>query len=121
MPSALDETGLGGLRIESGASGFMSNMSIWLGPPHWKRKTTCLSRGFGPFFAAAAWSSLGIVRPSRPAPPTLRAQRRLSRVASNARIRELVVRLFMAGRLAKLKGQSLKLWGFIVAVQIPSR
>ena len=35
----------------------MSNMSTWLGPPHWNRKITRLARTLGR--AAAAWLALG--------------------------------------------------------------
>jgi hypothetical protein len=35
MPGTFDGMGLCGPRIASGASGFMSNMSMWLGPPNW--------------------------------------------------------------------------------------
>jgi hypothetical protein len=35
IPSALEAIGLYGPRIPSAAAGFMSNMSMWLGPPNW--------------------------------------------------------------------------------------
>ena len=65
MPSALLAIGLCGPRTPSGASGFMSNMSMCDGPPHWKRKITDFARALGrlPDFASAA-SSFGNVSPS---------------------------------------------------------
>ena len=39
--------GLNSPRISSGAAGFMSKVSCWLGPPHWCRKMTDFARAFG--------------------------------------------------------------------------
>ena len=79
-PGTFDGIGLCGPRTASGASGFMSNMSMCDGPPNWYRKITDFARGriFGPFTAgcACARSNRGIVSPSNPSPPTRRALRR---------------------------------------------
>ena len=78
MPSALDDMGLCKPRMPSGASGFMSKVSRWLGPPHWKRKMTDFARATG-FFAAlaSAASSLGKDMPNMPMPPTCKRRRRV--------------------------------------------
>src|SRR5688572_27486953 len=59
-----------------GASGFMSNMSMCDGPPHWKRKMTDFARGLIDCGFSSAFSNPGMVNPSRPMPPTLSAARR---------------------------------------------
>src|SRR6266851_5870579 len=81
MPGAFDEIGWCGPRICSGASGFMSNMSRWLGPPNWKRKMTDLARALGPFLFSSAHNRRGSVNPSKPSPPTLSKCRRENAVA----------------------------------------
>ena len=73
-----------GERYSFGASGFMSRMSIWLGPPHWNRKMTDLALGaIVSFFAVAseARNSLGMVRPSSPMPPARSSVRRAMAVS----------------------------------------
>ncbi len=76
-PGTTVATGLCGPRMPSGASGFMSNMSMWLGPPNWKRNMTVLARTGGAaavLFSSAA-NKRGSERPSRPRPPICRALR----------------------------------------------
>src|SRR6188508_432225 len=62
--------------MPDGASGFMSNMSMCDGPPHWKRKMTDFARGLISCGFSSARSRPGIVRPSNPRPPALIAERR---------------------------------------------
>ena len=45
IPGTFVAMGRYGLRMPSGASGFMSNVSSWLGPPHWNRKITDFAFG----------------------------------------------------------------------------
>ena len=68
-----------GERYSFGASGFMSRMSIWLGPPHWKRKMTDFALGAILRFATVASearNSFGIVMPRSPMPPARSRVRR---------------------------------------------
>src|SRR5262245_53747867 len=67
----------------------MSNISTWLGPPHWNRKITRLARTRGAatpgFTESAARSRRGIVRPRSPAPPTRIIARREMLVLQKSR------------------------------------
>src|SRR5205085_5851547 len=70
------EIGLNSPRMPSGALGFMSKESRWLGPPNWCRKMTDLT----PALRLGAFSSARR-RPGResmPRPPTRSMARRLS-------------------------------------------
>ena len=69
--------GLKGPRIFSGAVGFMSKLSNWLGPPKRNMKMTDLARGFRVGAACSAASRLGRLSPNSPAPPARRISRRL--------------------------------------------
>src|SRR5688572_73184 len=57
----------------------MSNVSRWLGPPHWKRKMTLFARtfGFGPSYWLAARNRFGSDRPSMPVAPARSKWRRV--------------------------------------------
>src|SRR6056297_468277 len=79
MPGTLVETGLYGPRIVVGALGFMSHVSIWLGPPHSNTKM----HDFSAATALPLESSLslpitdpGIPIESPPIPAAIRACRR---------------------------------------------
>src|SRR5262245_17922674 len=69
-----------GLRIVSGAPGFMSKVSKWLGPPHWNKKITDFARGLIALGSSTARNSLGIDSPNIPSPPTFNKWRRTSSI-----------------------------------------
>src|SRR5215831_11463175 len=76
MPGTLVATGLNSPRILSGAAGFMSQVSSWLGPPCRRNRTqeraVALLRE-----ASAAHSRPGSDRPKAPSPPRRSHSRRL--------------------------------------------
>ena len=81
MPGTLVEMGLYGPRIVSGALGFISHVSTWLGPPHSNTKM----HDFSAATALPPVSSLslpitipGMPSESAPMPPAMRACRRFS-------------------------------------------
>src|SRR5262245_14328186 len=77
-PGSLLDDGFSSLRMPEGAPGFMSKVSIWLGPPHWWSRMTDLARAF---FGAAVKSD-GAARPRAPAAPTRNRSRRLTAAKS---------------------------------------
>src|ERR1043166_3136229 len=99
--------------MPSGAFGFMSNISTWLGPPYWKRKMTFFARGLMELFNFEPWtasapSNFGIVKPSKPNPPTLSAWRRDKRKALNPGQAEYALSSFMdAQSLARRNGRAM--------------
>ena len=56
--------------IASGAEGFMSTVSTWLGPPYWCRRMTALARGLRVALCSVACNMPGRCNPRRPTPPT---------------------------------------------------
>ena len=81
MPGTFVEIGLNSPRYSAGAFGFMSHVSIWLGPPRIHKMITDFSRDTDCPFAAAAASRLnncGSVKPAMPSTPALTNPRRLS-------------------------------------------
>ena len=77
MPGTCEATGRNSPRYSAGASGFMSYMSMWLGPPpRQTMMTDLLARRAG--CPAEAWqrSSSGNVRAPAASPPTRRKLRR---------------------------------------------
>ncbi len=81
MPGTLVAMGLYGPRIVSGASGFMSQVSTWLGPPQSKRKMHDFSAGTAlPLASSLSLPQTDPGRPSEsaPRPPAIRACRRFS-------------------------------------------
>ena len=78
-PGVREAMGRNGPRIFSGASGFRSKVSSWLGPPNRKRKITDLARATGAagVARASAASSPGRLMPNRPAPAASSSVRRV--------------------------------------------
>ncbi len=68
--------GRNGPRILSGACGFRSNVSSWLGPPNSIRNTTDFALGTSTSALASAANTSGSDRPKRPAPAIRRSSRR---------------------------------------------
>ena len=80
-PGILVLMGLNDPRIRSGWSGFISQVSMWLGPPVIQSRMTLLLLLMGlPAFAASAraCSRLGTVSPAMPARPAFSMLRRLT-------------------------------------------
>ncbi len=78
IPETLVLMGLYGPRMEAGASGFMSQVSSWLGPPtsiNWMQFTS-LPACTAP--AALRRRKSGIVRPRKPSDPACRKSRRVT-------------------------------------------
>ena len=78
-PGTLVAIGLNSPRIAAGASGFMSHMSSWLGPPLRKTRMHASAFGVGPKpvrRASSALSRPGRPRPQSPIPPTWSIRRR---------------------------------------------
>ena len=83
-PETFDLTGLNSPRMFDGASGFGSQMSMWLGPP-WRNSRMIDFAAPNPFplfstlLAAEAfhWRNSGRFRPMMVAPPTRRSSRRV--------------------------------------------
>ena len=81
MPGTLVEIGLNSPRYSDGALGFMSQVSIWLGPPRIHRMITDFCRdGDWPLAAAAAsrLSNSGNASPAIPSTPAFTNPRRLN-------------------------------------------
>ena len=73
VPGTEVAIGLYGPRTSSGASGFGSQVSIWLAPPYWHTKMHDFARaraGTGRDGYPPAASNSGSDRPSIPSPPT---------------------------------------------------
>src|SRR5262245_48084607 len=82
MPGTLVGTDLNSPRIWTGASGFMSQRSIWLGPPNRKMNTQHFLRRPAIWDGAARDRNRvnsGTVKPSSPSDPTRNSSRRVSR------------------------------------------
>src|SRR5688572_10907172 len=81
MPGTLVAMGWYGPRIDAGASGFMSQVSTWLGPPQRSTKMQDFSeRDALPAESVWSWpmTAPGMPRLIAPRPPTMRAWRRFS-------------------------------------------
>src|SRR4051812_3614460 len=78
MPGTLVEIGLNSPRMPSGAVGFMSHMSKWLGPPFKKISTheSALGSGAPDCVAESARSNFGNESPINPSPPICNIWRR---------------------------------------------
>lgn len=77
-PGVRQPIGLKGPRINSGASGFMSKVSNWLGPPNNIKKMTDFAFAgmlLEVAISPSARSSSVRLRPNRPAPPASRTCR----------------------------------------------
>ncbi len=78
-PGKLVSIGRNSPRISAGASGFMSHMSRWLGPPLRNTRIQASARGFergtDPV-AVCARSNWGRLRPRKPMPPICTIERR---------------------------------------------
>ena len=75
IPGTFVRMGERGPRYSLGASGFMSNVSSWLGPPHIQNRITAVSRELVPASARHANNSAS-VKPPRAMVPTRRNSRR---------------------------------------------
>src|ERR1700678_4233701 len=78
IPETLVLIGLNGPRMEAGASGFMSQVSNWLGPPtniKWIQFTSLLGCTAPIALRRKKW---GIVSPRKPSDPACRKSRRLT-------------------------------------------
>src|SRR5580700_6963259 len=81
MPGTLVEMGWYGPRIVEGALGFISQVSIWLGPPQSNTKMHDFSAAMAlPLASSLSLPSTipGMPSESAPMPPTMRACRRFS-------------------------------------------
>src|SRR5262245_16982344 len=76
IPGTADLIGPNGPRISAGASGFGSNVSNWLGPPHIQNRMTEVSGVGSGVLARAAPNAPGRPSPARPR-PARRTVRRL--------------------------------------------
>ncbi len=106
MPGTLVEIGLNSPRIPSGASGFMSHMSRWLGPPFKKISTQASARACSPPApaAASAASNLGSDSPISPSPPICSICRRETTGVQPAVINEPFEPPAHAGRISCRSG-----------------
>src|ERR1700733_9000292 len=78
IPETLVLMGLNGPRMEAGASGFISQVSNWLGPPtniKWIQFTSLLGCTVPIALRRKKW---GIVSPRKPSDPACRKSRRLT-------------------------------------------
>jgi hypothetical protein len=76
-PGVRQAIGRNGPRMVSGAAGFMSNVSSWLGPPNSIMKMTDLARPRGNAPTLSACNTFGNDRPSSPAPAACKRCRRV--------------------------------------------